>query len=298
MASTTATTTTITNSSFDHTNSATLAASPYDKAVWRFSKLVYGSNNELPNSEKLLLEQLPSKSRVLTICGGADNFLTLLATCDNVASIVCVDQNPLQLALGELKLVLACSALSTEEILDFLGMNHSLQDCPKRLELYKRVIEPELQPSTAQLFCDNLLYEIEMGIAQCGAESNGYRYYRYKLATLGFSAEDLWNHQFNPNALKEAFRAGVGTPDDLWKASCIGDTYPEIYRENWGFMIGVFQRVFLQSLLDPKFANTFTKSLMIRSRYDQSCPPEWILTESRERVRQRRDCITFCSWCH
>ena len=159
------------------TSSNQLRMTPYEQAVSRPSYLSYSTNNEHPNSEHLLLKHVIASNdnkaggiNIMTVCGGADNFLSILAKTEcPIASLVCVDQNPHQLALGQVKLALACATtLDTEDILFFLGMGkcatqeHCTEnDKHRRLQLYHEIIEPDLPASTAALIRKDLLYEIQ-----------------------------------------------------------------------------------------------------------------------------------------
>ena len=279
----------------------------FEEAVSIPSKLVYGSNNEHPNSEKILLEALHvpkgEGARVLTVCGGADNFLSLLADA-NVESVVCVDMNPYQLALGQLKLALACSDVPTETILRFLGMNRSLENCDERLQLYKTVIEPDLPELVANLIRQDLMYEIETGIAQFGSEINSFRYVQRELAVSGFSAENLWNWNTHDRTgvvgkdsdtekLQEVCRRGIGSTEGMAQAAFLDHSYPETYRQKWGTACQKFYNALFQAVSDEKFEKTFNKALMIKGYYDLESLPEWLLPSVRDRIRERRDCVTF-----
>ena len=270
------------------------SVSAYEEAVSRPSKLVYGSSNEHVNSEKLILKALkkPQGARVLTICGGGDNYLSLLADEDSVESVTCVDMNPFQLALAQLKLVLACSEISTEEIINFLGMNQSL-DC-KRLEIYEKYVEPELPEAVAKLFREHLMYEIEMGIAQFGGEINSLRYILRELTKLGFPSEDLWENNINVDKFRKICHAGIGTPEGVGKAAFVDDAYPETYRKQWKeVVLPKFYNALFQAVTDSRFEKTFNKAIMLKGKYDMDTLPEWLLPSVRERLRKRRDLVTF-----
>jgi len=268
------------------------SVSAYEEAVSRPSKVVYGSSNEHVNSEKLILKALKKRARVLTICGGGDNYLSLLADEDSVESVTCVDMNPFQLALAQLKLVLACSEISTEEIINFLGMNQTL-DC-KRLEVYEKYVEPELPDAVAKLFREHLMYEIEMGIAQFGGEINSFRYILRELKKLGFPSEDLWENNINVEKFRKICRAGIGTPEGVGRAAFMDDAYPEIYRKQWKeVVLPKFYDVLFQAVTDSRFEKTFNKAIMLKGKYDMDTLPEWLLPSVRERLRKRKDLVTF-----
>ena len=83
------------------------------------SALLLGANNEDGSVELLLLDELAKKSggtlRSLAVVGGGDNFLSILAH-PSTEFVKAVDMNPVQLALGQLKLELACFSLSKAEV--------------------------------------------------------------------------------------------------------------------------------------------------------------------------------------
>lgn len=278
---------------------STTKLSDYEKAVSRPSKLVYGSNNEHVNSEKLLLDAIGREGRtaaanVLTVCGGADNFMSILAL-ERVSSVTCVDMNPHQLALGRLKLALACSDVPTEEALNFLGMNFSLDDNARRMEIYERIIEPELPEDVASLIRRDLMYEVERGVAQFGGEINGMRFIQRELAQLGCPPEDLWNGTVNLEKFKWVCRPGVISSDGIAKAMFLDESFlPDTYRKMWDEVcIPRTWSAITQAVADDAFERTFQKGLMLRGKYDMESLPEWLLPAVRSKLRKKKEQVTF-----
>ena len=131
--------------------------------------------------------------------------------------------------MGKLKPVLACSdVLSTEDIINFLGMNQSLEYNSKRLVMYKHIIELQLLHHVAKLICKDLMYKIEMGIAQFGSKMNSFRYIQRELHNMGFSLQDIWNGNVDMNKFQQACDSGIGMPQELAKAAFLDDSLPKM----------------------------------------------------------------------
>jgi len=280
---------------------ASTTPTAYEEAVSRQSKLIYGSSNEHVNSEKVLIDALLNDGtsirtkalRVLTVCGGADNFLSLLAHY-GVKELTCVDMNPHQLALGQLKLELACSDLTPKEVIDFLGMNQSLDDNAKRLEVYETILEPRLPKEVAKLLREDLMYELETGIAQFGGEINSLRHNIRMLTELGFPPQDLWNLRIDRKLFDQTCREGIGDPSDFGKAAFMDETYPETYRRTWNDIVfPTWCKVFHRAVTDEDFKKTFNKKIMIQGKYDLETLPDWLHPPIRDQIRRKRKDVSF-----
>jgi S-adenosylmethionine:diacylglycerol 3-amino-3-carboxypropyl transferase len=209
------------------------------------------------------------------------------------ASVVCADTNPHQLALGEVKLALACSNLSVGDVLVFLGMDRSLDTCEKRLEIFETVVEPRLPDHVAELLRRDLLHEIRVGIAQFGSEINSFRYLQRELAKLGFSARDVWDRRVDLGRLERECAGGIGTPQGFARAAFLEESLPVTYRGRWDRCLQTFYPALHRAVADPAFQRTFNKALMLKGCYGEDCLPDWLAESARERLRARRSRVAF-----
>lgn len=114
------------------------------------------------------------EKEILSIASGLDNSLAFLVN-DNV-HVVAFDNNPSQVALGELKKT-AIKVLDYEEFLILLGLKDG-----NRLDIYKKV-STCLNDSSKNYF-DNHLFLIELGLVHIGRFEYYFRLFRKKVFPL------------------------------------------------------------------------------------------------------------------
>lgn len=267
-------------------------------AVNRPSKIMFGNNSEHVDVEKLLLKTLKEERpnerfRAMMICGGGDNFISILAD-SSVESFTCVDASPYQLALGRLKLALACSDLSTEQALGFLGMNDSVG---YRVEVYEKVLAPQLPSDVRDLIQQDLMHEIATGVAHFGPGENCYRHMSKILDDMGFDVESVWNGTVDLPAFKQVCHDGIGTRRALIEASLVTETLPEevvpLYIEAMEGELYAKACQGLHRLVAGGNYNNHIAAMQILNRYDEDSLPEWLLPNVREALREKKSQVTF-----
>lgn len=275
----------------------TLLTPTFHQAVTRPSKIIFGNNSEHVASELLLLDTLKQEHpadafKAMVICGGGDNFMSVLRD-PAVESVTCVDMNPHQLALGQLKLAVACSDLSTREALGFLGMNNNVN----RVEVYEEVVEQNLSPDTAAIIRQDLMHEIDTGIVHFGPGENTYRHLIKTLEDLGFDRESCWNQTVDLEALKEVCQNGIGTAQEMSEASLISQVFPP---ELASVYLDVMEHHFFplicmglyRNVADASCRNHIT-AMQILNRYDEESLPEWLESGTRKVLREKQSQVTF-----
>lgn len=115
-----------------------------------------------------------NEKEILSIASGLDNSLAFLVN-DNV-HVTAFDNNPSQIALGELKIA-AIKTLDYEEFLIVLGLKDG-----NRLNLYKKVSQHLVENS--KNYFDNHLFLIELGLAHIGRFEYYFRLFRKKVFPL------------------------------------------------------------------------------------------------------------------
>jgi len=261
-----------------------------DKPEDHLSVLEYGNNHEHVACESVLLDSLYEENpdrgkKVLMICGGADNFMSVLAH-RHVDSLTVVDKNPFQLVLARIKLAIACSSLSTHEALGFLGMNDDVD----RPQVYREHVKPDLTPEIGKLVEETMMHEIKTGLALFGSGERAFRYYQESLEGRGFSREDLWNRRVDLEALKRECDSGIVPPEDVNRIMNIGgedSALPLVYRDKWNDVIHPRISQGLYNIVEDNVQN-FITAISVLGKYDEPFLPEWLEEGTRELVREKR----------
>lgn len=142
------------------------------------------------------LQALHAPRRIAVIGSGGCTALSLLS--DEAEAVYCVDLNPAQCALIELKKA-AMANMDRPSYLAFIGE----ADSSDRLERYAR-LSGQL-PAYARDFWDQHPQEIAMGINQCGATE---RFYRFISSNIRHNLyrDDLWQQLFDAPDLAAQIR--------------------------------------------------------------------------------------------
>ena len=175
------------------------------------------------------------------------------------------------------------------------------EDRARRLLLYQEFVQPQLPAATATLIQKDLMYEVQLGLAQFGCDINFHRYEQRELVhKFGTSVNDMWDgHAYAEDEETQAkwkhfIQHELGTVEQAAEASFLNtDRQPETYRQRFAAIVDRYHEVLYQALTDSAFVKTFNKSIMIRCYYDHDCLPGWMVTAARARIRQRRHVVKF-----
>ncbi|MEH7222723.1 DUF3419 family protein [Bacillus sp. JJ1566] len=147
--------------------------------------------------EDSLVEREISKvvepKKVLVIGSGGCTAFSLLN--DSVVQVLCVDVNPAQCALIELKKAVI-EHFTRKEFLAFIGEI----TCNNRVEMYKTV--DENLPDYARDYWQQHLPEIELGINHCGVNERFYRFIGENICRNIYD-ESVWEVLFSAKNLEE-----------------------------------------------------------------------------------------------
>lgn len=273
---------------------------------------IISNNNEDAASELFLLDALmpppdDMKHRVLLVTGGADNFMTILAH-PSVGYVKAIDLNPLQQALAHLKLALACSLLSTDEVLDFMGYSSSSDkdnsdstttNKMDRQQVYVQLLEPHLPAVAQQIIREKLFdHEIKHGYNHFGGGIDTL--FNIKLAAQGLDPESLWNGTCDMDKLKQVCESAstfISVDELLDAAGAAGKLPPPIidniiknlHNEN-GItkMVMGHYRIAKDGVKSPCAAMT-----LLQKYIAPDLIPLWLEPETREVIRQKRHLVEF-----
>ena len=202
------------------------------------------------------------------ICGGGDNYMSVLAD-SAVESVTCVDMSPFQLALGQLKLAVACSNLTTEEALGFLGMN----DTVDRVQVYEKDVEPHLSLETSGLIRQHLMHEITTGIVHFGPGENAYRYLSNTLDDMGFDRQSCGTEQSILRHSSRHVGMVLGHHKEFIDASLIAESLP---KEAASLYTDVMEKFFFPMICMGQYrivangdCRNHITAMQILNRYDQ-----------------------------
>jgi S-adenosylmethionine:diacylglycerol 3-amino-3-carboxypropyl transferase len=156
------------------------------------SALFFAQIREDSRVERRVIEAHPAR-RIVCIGSGGCTAFSLLS--DAVEAIVCVDSNPAQCALIELKRV-ALLELEREAYLRFIGERPD----PSRTETYTR-LAPAL-PDSARAYWDARSGEVASGINHCGVTEQFYRFVGGNLRGV-VCPDDVWQQLFDCRNLDE-----------------------------------------------------------------------------------------------
>lgn len=159
--------------------------------------------------ERTLISRFVPTRIAIIGSGGCSAFSVL---DDSVQEVFCVDQNPAQCALIELKKV-AIESLNREDYLAFIGeLPHD-----RRKEIYKR-LAPQL-PNYAKDFWEQHREFINVGINKCGITEQFYRFIGDNICNSLYGRE-IWNQLFSSSSLEEQhefYYQYLSSP--VWKAA-------------------------------------------------------------------------------
>lgn len=159
--------------------------------------------------EKEISAQFQPKKIVVIGSGGCTAFSVV---DDYVDKVLCVDMNPAQCALIELKKQ-AINSLNREEYLAFIGEKKD----KNRNECYLTLSEK--LPANAKNFWDKNIEGIKQGINQCGVTEQFYRFIGGNVCNNVYS-KDIWTELFTSSSLKkqqEFYEQYLTTPE--WKTT-------------------------------------------------------------------------------
>jgi S-adenosylmethionine:diacylglycerol 3-amino-3-carboxypropyl transferase len=156
------------------------------------SRVFFAQIREDSRVERRVLETHPAR-RVVCIGSGGCTAFSLLS--DGVQAIACVDSNPAQCALIELKRA-ALVHLELEAYLRFIGERPD----PSRIETYAR-LAPGL-PDSARAYWDARSGEVASGINHCGVIEQFYRFVGGNLRGV-VCPDEVWQQLFHCRSLDE-----------------------------------------------------------------------------------------------
>ncbi|WP_099353338.1 DUF3419 family protein [Fredinandcohnia onubensis] len=139
------------------------------------------------------ISRIVGPQKVLVVGSGGCTAFSILT--DTINQVLCVDLNPAQCALIELKKV-AIQQFALNDFLAFIGEI----DCENRNEMYEEIAE-EL-PDYARQFWKLHRSEIENGINHCGVNERFYRFLGENICRNVYD-ESVWNHLFSAKNLAE-----------------------------------------------------------------------------------------------
>jgi len=139
------------------------------------------------------ISSIVNPKKVLVVGSGGCTALSILN--DFVDRVLCIDINPAQCALIELKKA-GIQYFSLDEFLAFIGES----PCENRVEMYK-VLAEDL-PDYAKEFWDKHLHEIEVGINRCGINERFYRFIGENICRNIYD-ESVWKELFSAKTLEE-----------------------------------------------------------------------------------------------
>ena len=150
-----------------------------------FSRLSYSIGNEDWRTEERALNLQP-QDEVLCITASGDRPLNLcMRPCKR---LVCVDANPIQNLLLELKLA-SLKALEFPEYLRFLGA----KPCSNRLQAFEKV-EAHLDSRAADFWCKNKKM-VEKGILYQGAVEKLTKYIAFTASLISEKDRTSFRHE-------------------------------------------------------------------------------------------------------
>jgi S-adenosylmethionine-diacylglycerol 3-amino-3-carboxypropyl transferase len=157
------------------------------------SEIYFAQVREDSRLERTVVERR-SPSRIVCVGSGGCTALSLLSS--GVEIVHCVDSNPAQCALIELKKA-ALAKLDREGCLDFLGERPG----DDRLGTYQRHMAP-LLPRYAREYWDARPGDVLSGVNQCGATE---RFYRFVGTNLRKSVcpDEVWRRLFSCRSIAE-----------------------------------------------------------------------------------------------
>lgn len=265
--------------------------------------ILFASNNEDGASELLLLDELAKKAssglNALIVTGGGDNFLSVLAH-PAVDFVKTVDMNPVQLALAQLKLELACSSLSVPEVLTFMGTYDKTELVPMdRRQLFETHLKPKLSDDTVKVIEEQLMREIEIGFNKCGTLDNFNRYLFHKFEQQGFTADALAKGLVAKDKLEGLLLGDrpLVSVDEFFKVTQFASKVPTAIVEHCRDILcrGGYQTI-MQGYCDlivDGVESPITK-LMFFQYYTDECYPHWLQSSSRQTLRIRKSRVEFC----
>ncbi|MEH7238342.1 DUF3419 family protein [Bacillus sp. JJ1562] len=139
------------------------------------------------------ISKIAKPKKVLVIGSGGCTAFSILN--DSVDQVLCVDVNPAQCALIELKKA-AIQHLTRNEFLAFIGE----VACQNRVQLYDAVVND--LPDYAREYWKKHIHEIELGINHCGVNERFYRFIGENICRNIYD-ETVWRELFSANNLKE-----------------------------------------------------------------------------------------------
>ncbi|MEK5443973.1 MULTISPECIES: DUF3419 family protein [unclassified Fredinandcohnia] len=142
------------------------------------------------------ISRIVGPQKVLVVGSGGCTAFSILT--DTINQVLCVDVNPAQCALIELKKA-AIQQFSLNDFLSFIGET----DCDNRGEMYEEIAE-EL-PEYARHFWELHRSEIEEGINHCGINERFYRFIGGNICRNVYD-ETVWNQLFSAKNLDEQQR--------------------------------------------------------------------------------------------
>lgn len=139
------------------------------------------------------ISSIAKPNKVLVIGSGGCTAFSILN--DSVNQVRCVDVNPAQCALIELKKI-AIQHYSLKEFLAFIGESA----CENRFKMYENVAKD--LPNYARMYWENHRHEIEMGINHCGVNERFYRFIG-KNVSRNIYDESVWLELFSAKNVRE-----------------------------------------------------------------------------------------------
>ncbi|MEH7381524.1 DUF3419 family protein [Bacillus sp. JJ1533] len=139
------------------------------------------------------ISKIAKPKKVLVIGSGGCTTFSILH--DSVEEILCVDVNPAQCALIELKKT-AILHLSRKDFLAFIGE----APCDNRSEMYGALANH--LPDYARSYWQQHLHEIEMGVNHCGVNERFYKFIGENISRNIYDAS-IWKELFSASSLKE-----------------------------------------------------------------------------------------------
>ncbi|MFS0824404.1 DUF3419 family protein [Bacillus sp. 1P02SD] len=139
------------------------------------------------------ISKIAKPRKILVIGSGGCTAFSILN--DSVHQVLCVDINPAQCALIELKKA-AIHNFSLKEFLAFIGET----SCQNRVQMYE-AIEKDL-PAYAREYWQQQSQEIEKGINHCGVNERFYRFIGENICRNIYD-ESVWNELFSAKNLVE-----------------------------------------------------------------------------------------------
>ena len=264
----------------------------------RPSPILLGYNNEDVAIELHLLDHLSKEKqglRVLMVTGGADNFMSVLAH-PSVEHVTSADMNPIQQALGYLKLELACSDLSNAEILTFMGTYDTPVEMDRK-KVYEETLKPKLPSEVASLIEEKLSMEIEHGYNRFSSIDNQNRHFNKLMEEAGFSRKDIFNGSVDMEALKQFCNKIMDIDEYLFVCGFKGNLPPPLEE--------VFYKILESGGMDKladghyRISKSATKnhlaSITLLHEYTDSHLPDWLARRDlvRDALRKKRDNLKF-----